>query len=227
MDRPTVLLFDVNETLLDIGALTPLFERVFGDGRVMREWYAQLVVFSQAATFADRYVPFGTLGAGVLRMLGTIHCKPVADADVAELAATTTSLPAHAGVQAALERLRDAGFRLATLTNSAPSSPPTPLEKAGLAPLFEAALSVDAVRRFKPAAECYRQAADKLGVAPADICMVATHVWDLLGAQAVGFRTAFVTWGDNAALPVPELPQPDVAAPTMIALADAIIHRWP
>ena len=227
MDRPTVLLFDVNETLLDIGALAPLFERLFGDGRFLRDWYAQLVVYSQAATFAGRYVPFGTLGAGVLRMLGTIHGKSVEDTDVAELAAGTTSLPAHAGVQAALERLRDAGFRLATLTNSAPAPSPTPLEKAGLASLFEAALSVEAVRRFKPAAECYRHAADKLRVAPADICMVATHVWDLLGAQAVGCRTAFVTWNDNAALPVAELPQPDVAAPTMIALADAIIRRWP
>ena len=142
MDRPTVLLFDVNETLLDIGALAPLFERLFGDGRFLRDWYAQLVVYSQAATFAGRYVPFGTLGAGVLRMLGTIHGKSVEDTDVAELAAGTTSLPAHAGVQAALERLRDAGFRLATLTNSAPAPSPTPLEKAGLASLFEAALSV-------------------------------------------------------------------------------------
>ena len=227
MSRPLVLLFDVNETLLDIEALAPLFVRVFGNGRVMREWYAQLVVYSQAATFAGHYVPFGTLGAGVLRMLGTIHGKAVEDADVAELAALTTSLPAHAGVQAALERLRDAGFRLATLTNSPPSTPPTPLEKAGLAPLFEATLSVEAVRRFKPASECYQYAATTLGVGPADICMVATHVWDLLGAHGVGCRTAFVTWNDNAVLPDAELPQPDVIAPTMIALADAIIRRWP
>ena len=62
---------------------------------------------------------------------------------------------------------------------------------------------------------------------PADICMVATHIWDLLGAQAVGCRTAFVSWSDNALLPLAELPQPDVAAPTMVALAEAIIARWP
>ena len=227
MSRPLVLLFDVNETLLDIEALAPMFERLFGSPSIMRDWYAQLVVYSQAVTFSGRYVPFDTLGAGVLRMLGTIHGKAVDDTDVAELAATTTSLPAHNGVPDALERLRDAGFRLATLTNSAPSASPTPLEKAGLAPFFEASLSVAAVGRFKPAAGCYRHAAEMLEVAPADICMVATHVWDLLGAQAVGCRTAFVSWSDNALLPVAELPRPDVDAPTMIALAEAIIRRWP
>ena len=161
MTRPAVLLFDVNETLLDIDALRPLFARVFGDDRVLRDWYAQLVIYSQTAAFAGHYVPFGTLGAGVVRMLGTIQGKAVCDADTAELGATTTSLPAHAGVPDALKRLQDAGFRLATLTNSAPSGSPTPLEKAGLARFFEASLSVEAVRRFKPAPDCYRHAAPR------------------------------------------------------------------
>lgn len=227
MSRPAVLLFDVNETLLDIEALRPLFVRIFGDGRVLRDWYAQLVIYSQTAAFAGRYVAFGTLGGGVLRMLGSIHGRTIDAADLAELAATTTSLPAHEGVAEALERLCGAGFRLATLTNSASSESPTPLETAGLARFFESSISVEAVRRFKPAPECYFEAATLLGVAPGEICMVATHVWDLLGAQAVGCRTAFVTWADNAPLPVAELPQPDVTAPTMVALADAIIRRWP
>lgn len=227
MTRPAILLFDVNETLLDIDALAPLFARVFGDARVLRDWYAQLVVYSQAATLTGRYVPFGALGADVLAMLGRIHHRRVDPDAIEELAATTASLPAHDGVAAALERLRGAGFRLATLTNSAPSPSPTPLEKAGLAPFFEASLSVDAVRRFKPAPECYRHAADVLGVAPAAICMVATHVWDLLGAEAVGCRTAFVTWAANAALLGGGLPEADVCAPTMVALAEAIIRRWP
>lgn len=226
MTRPAVLLFDVNETLLDIDALEPLFTRVFADGRVLREWYAQLVIYSQAATLAGRYVTFAALGAGVLDMLGAIHGRPIGQDALDELAATTASLPPHAGVADALGRLRNAGFRLATLTNSAPSPSPTPLEKAGLAPLFEASLSVDAVRRFKPASDCYGYASEALGVAPEAICMVATHVWDLLGAEATGCRTALVTWTANAPLPVEGLPQPDVCAPTMDALADAIIRRW-
>ncbi|MBH0619568.1 haloacid dehalogenase type II, partial [Salmonella enterica] len=72
MTKPTVLVFDVNETLLDIETLEPLFLRVFGDGAAMRDWFAQLVLHSQSATLAGFYAPFGALGAGVLRMLGEI-----------------------------------------------------------------------------------------------------------------------------------------------------------
>ncbi len=225
MKRPTVLLFDVNETLLDIEALAPFFERVFGDRRVLREWYAQLVIYSQAATLTGRYVPFGELGVGILGMLGAIHGKPVHRDDRDALAAATTSLPAHDGVVEALRQLRGAGFRLATLTNSPPSSP-SPLQKAGLAPFFEVMASVDAVQRFKPAPDGYRHAAAALGVAPPDICMVAAHVWDLLGAAAVGCSTALVTWSANAPLEVGNFPQPDLVAPSMAVLADTVIARW-
>ena len=43
-DKPSVMVFDVNETLIDIEALDPLFERMFGDRRVLREWFGQLVM---------------------------------------------------------------------------------------------------------------------------------------------------------------------------------------
>ncbi|WP_425583445.1 hypothetical protein, partial [Streptosporangium oxazolinicum] len=36
--EPSVLVFDVNETLIDFESMNPLFERIFGDRRVMREW---------------------------------------------------------------------------------------------------------------------------------------------------------------------------------------------
>ena len=70
---PAVLVFDVNETLIDIEAMVPLFERIFGDQRVMREWFAQLVTYSMTATLAGHYVDYFTLGQGLLPMLANIH----------------------------------------------------------------------------------------------------------------------------------------------------------
>ena len=52
---PKVLVFDVNETLLDIDSLEPLFNRLFGDRHMLREWFAQLVLYSEAVTLAVRY----------------------------------------------------------------------------------------------------------------------------------------------------------------------------
>jgi 2-haloacid dehalogenase len=224
--RP-VLVFDVNETLLDIEHLTPLFERVFGDGRTMREWFAQLVLYSQAITLAGAYQPFGALGAAVLRMLGTVKGVTIAEADVAELADRTSALPAHADVAPALDALTAAGFRLATLTNSAPSADGGPLRKAGLERFFEQRSSVDTARRFKPAPETYRVSTDALGIAPDAMCLVACHVWDTLGAQLFGAASALVLRGGNAPLPLESLPPPTIVAADMRAFAEAAIARWP
>ena len=53
--KPSVIVLDVNETLIDIEVLNPLFERVFGDGRVLREWFGQLVLYSMTATLSGLY----------------------------------------------------------------------------------------------------------------------------------------------------------------------------
>ena len=60
--RPSVLVFDVNETLIDIESLGPHFEAMFGDRRVLREWFGQLVMYSMTVTLADRYIDFFSLG---------------------------------------------------------------------------------------------------------------------------------------------------------------------
>lgn len=66
---PRVLIFDVNETLLDIESVRPFFADVFADGQVMREWFAQLLLYSMTATLAGAYVDFFTLARGVLHMV--------------------------------------------------------------------------------------------------------------------------------------------------------------
>ena len=223
---PTIIVFDVNETLLDIETLTPLFARLFGDGLVLREWFAQLVLYSEALTLSGLYQPFGSLGAGVLRMLGTYRDVAITDVDIAELKALMLAMPAHPDVPSGLARLRTAGFRLATLTNSRPDPDVDPLARAGLAGFFEARFTVDAVRKFKPAPEVYTQVADALGAAPADLCLVAAHAWDTLGAQAQGWSAALVTRPGNAVLPLPDMPQPQVIGADLDSVAEAMIARW-
>jgi 2-haloacid dehalogenase len=66
-----LLVFDVNETLLDLDTLAPTFERIFGDRSVLRLWFADLVLYSEALTLAGAYVPFTEIGSAVLKMLAT------------------------------------------------------------------------------------------------------------------------------------------------------------
>lgn len=223
---PSIIVFDVNETLLDIDSLAPLFKRMFGDQKVLREWFNQLVLYSNAITLAGYYETFFDLGQGVFEMLGTIYGASVKPADLEELKVKMLSMPAQKDAPEGLRLLRDAGFRLITLTNSPPEKDGNALERAGLSHFIERQFSVDSVRRFKPAPEVYQLVAELLNVSPPEICLVAAHTWDTLGAQSVGFFAGLVTRTGNAPLPVAGLPQPQAAAPDLVRLAKQIIALW-
>ena len=69
MTAPPYIVFDVNETLLDLETLQPTFQRIFGDELAMRLWFANLILYSAALTAAKVYAPFTDTGAAVMTML--------------------------------------------------------------------------------------------------------------------------------------------------------------
>jgi 2-haloacid dehalogenase len=226
---PKVLVFDVNETLLDITALEPVFAKIFGDPQVrpgersdggwVREWFGQLVTYSMTLTLSDVYTDFFSLGEAVLRMVGDIHGVQITDDDLHAVRAGFATMPAHEDVATGLGQLRDKGYRLVTLTNSPPSSGgETPMQRAGLGHFFERQFSVDAARVYKPATTLYRNVARQLGVQPSDCMMVAAHTWDTIGAQAAGFSGALILREGNAPLPAPATPHPTVVASDLVDL---------
>ena len=227
MTEPSVLVFDVNETLLDIGSLAPFFHRLFGDPKVLREWFAQLILYSEAITLSGLYEDFFSLGRAVLEMLGAIHGVSVKPADVDELKALLLTMPPHPDVEEGLATLQRAGFRMVTCTNSPPNPHgKSPVEHAGLAHYFERQLSVHTLCAFKPAQQVYHTVAQELGVSPASCCMIAAHVWDTLGAQSAGFSAALVTRSNNAPLPLKAIPQPQIIAPDIPGVAAQLLKQW-
>ena len=220
---PSIIVFDVNETLLDIDTLAPLFARLFGDDKILREWFAQLVLYSQTMTLSGLYTPFGELGVGALQMTADIYQVTLTDDDINEFKQRMADMPAHPDAIPALTKLRTAGFRLVTLTNSASNASNTPLEKAGLNGFFEQSFSVETVEKFKPAPETYQMVAEEMSVAMSDLCLVACHLWDTIGAQAAGCQGAFVTRPYNAMLPASKVPTPDFMAADLVTLAEQII----
>jgi 2-haloacid dehalogenase len=221
--RSRILVFDVNETLLDIEALAPFFARVFGDREVMRQWFAQQILYAQAVTFGQRYTPFGTLAVAVLQMVAKARDVHLQQQDIDEFSSTMKELSPHADASAALRDLADAGFRMVTLSNSPLQQSTSALSKAGLAQYFEVSFSVDSVRQFKPAPAVYAYVAAQLSVEPARLRMIAAHAWDLLGALSAGYAGALVTRPGNAPLMVGE--QPDIIARTLGEVAERIVER--
>jgi 2-haloacid dehalogenase len=224
-ERP-IIVFDVNETLLDLDAIQPVFARIFNDPAAMRLWFANLITYSEALTLAGVYVPFTDIGAAVLQMLADTRGITVSAADGAELTDRFASMPPHPEVPGALRRLRDHGFRLFTLTDNTLAISGRQLEQGGVIDLFERRFSVDeTVKRHKPAPEAYQSVAAALGLEPGGACLIASHVWDTIGAGAVGWQTALILREGNAPLPVG--PQPDYIGKDLDAIADQLIERYP
>jgi 2-haloacid dehalogenase len=223
--RPTIV-FDVNETLLDLDSLNPVFARIFNDPAAMRLWFADLILYSEALTIVGVYVPFTDIGAAVQQMLADTRGIKVSDADAAELTDRFATMPPHPEVPAALRRLRDHGFRLFTLTDNTLGISGRQLEHGSIIDLFERRFSVDeTVKRHKPAPQAYHFVAAALEVDPGDICLIASHVWDTIGASAAGWQAALILREGNAPLPVG--PQPDYIGKDLDVIADQLIKRYP
>jgi 2-haloacid dehalogenase len=67
-----ILVFDVNETLLDVNALRPQFERIFKDAGVLKQWFAQMLLYSQTLTQTGEYADFGKVGRAALEMMEAV-----------------------------------------------------------------------------------------------------------------------------------------------------------
>lgn len=217
-----VCVFDVNETLLELTALDPPFERAFGKPGVRREWFGQLLQSAFVSTITDAYADFGTIGRAALEMVAQRHGVELAAEDRDAILGTMRTLPPHPEVPAALDRLRAAGLRLATLTNSTEAVATAQLTNAGLADRFEQILSADASHRLKPAREAYLAAAATLGADVAGMRLVAAHAWDVTGALRAGAVAAFVARPGMVLDPL--APVPDVVGADLDEVVDRILE---
>ncbi len=219
-----VCVFDVNETLLDLSALDPYFEQSFGDAGMRQMWFSQMLQSAMVATVLGQYFNFHMIAGTSLDMVASRQGVTLSAAQRQQILAGMRTLPPHPEVRASLDRLRDAGVRLAALTNS---SPPKMAEEqltyAGLADCFERILSVEMARRLKPAVEVYHMAAHRLGVEPAGVRLVAAHWWDVVGAMEAGCAAAFVARPGMVLDPL--FAPPDIVGTDLREVAEKILAQ--
>jgi 2-haloacid dehalogenase len=223
MAKLPLIVFDVNETLLDLETMNPIFERIFGDRGAMRLWFANLIMYSAALTVAGSYVPFTDIGGAVMKMMADVSHIKITDADRQELTDKFSTMPPHAEVPAALRKLRSAGFRLFTLTDNLLEVQTRQLTHGGIVDLFERRFSADGVKHHKPSPQAYGYVASELGVDPSGFCLIACHTWDTLGAVAAGWQAALIKRVGNDVLGVG--PQPQFVGNDLNDVADQLIAR--
>jgi len=187
-----VIVFDVNETLLDLSPIRIWFAERFGEVPDAKLWFTELLRLSFVSAATDRYLPFTTLASSALDTVASDEGTHATADDMARIAGLFTALPPHGDVGPGLDLLKSEGFVLAALTNSPQSTAETQLTNAGISGKFDHIMSVEMVKRFKPHPSVYLGAANSLGVAIGDIIMVAAHDWDISGALTAGARGVFV-----------------------------------
>jgi len=218
-----LIVFDVNETLLDLGTMEPIFQRIFGDKSAMRLWFANMILYSAALTVAGCYVPFTDIGSAVMKMLADTRGIKINDNDRKELTDRFSTMPPHPEVPMALRKLRNAGFRLFCLTDNLLEVQTRQLEHGGIVDLFERRFSADGVKHHKPSPQAYAHVEKELGAQPSQLCLVACHTWDTLGAVAAGWEAALIKRVGNDVLGVG--PQPHIVGNDLNDVADQLIAR--
>jgi 2-haloacid dehalogenase len=222
MPAPAIV-FDVNETLLDMSALDPLFADAFGDKSIRRVWFSQTLQLAFAMTINREYAPFDELAKAALEMTARKRGAGLDDERAKRIMRGFAALPAHGDAREGLARLRAAGYRLAVLAQAGPTLLEEQLERAKLRDYFDFVFSTDDVQRFKPASEPYAMVRERLGGdAP---LMVTAHDWDLAGALHAGWEAAFLARHGMSLNPLAR--RPTLAAPDLRTLADVICAHAP
>lgn len=188
---PTVFL-DVNETLLDLSALDPLFDEALGDIAARKQWFGLLLQLALTQTVIGEYHDFKALGEAALTALGQARGQTMPDSLPEQVAAAMRQLPPHPDTAEALMRLRESGARLYALTNNPLDVLEAQLKNAGLRDLFDGALSVDEASHLKPHRAAYKYGLRQAGAEAQSSWLIAAHGWDIAGAKSAGLKTAFV-----------------------------------
>lgn len=193
-----VIVFDVNETLLDLHSIQEWFDVRFAGEMTASHWFGELLRLSFVSAATDRYVPFTALAAHALSTSASANDVEATADDIETIASLMLTLSPHADSRPGIQGLVDAGFTVAALTNSPQDTASAQLQSAGLDDLLDPIMSVEMVERFKPHASVYRAAARRLNVETSDMVMVAAHDWDIAGAMAAGCKGVFIDRGGRA-----------------------------
>ncbi len=219
--RPSVLVFDVNETLSDMAPLSARFDDLGAPEHLAKTWFAELLRDGFALTVAGDLESFAALGAEALRvrLSGQSLDRPLEEA-VDHVMQGFSELEVHPDVVDGVRALSDLGIRLVTLSNGSTGVAEALLQRAGVRDRFERLLTVEDAGAWKPARGAYTYALEECGVEATDAMLVAVHPWDIDGARRAGLATA---WIDRASGRYPSyFAAADLEAASLVELAETL-----
>lgn len=183
-------LFDAYGTLFDVHSVVEAGRAITSDPVALSMlWRQKQLEYTWLRSLMGRYEDFWAVTESALRHAIQRLGLTASDADIARLMDAYLSLACFPDVPEALDRLR--GHRLAILSNGAPKMLAAAVTSSGLGGYFDAVLSVDTAKIFKPSPRAYAIGPDTLGIPAGELLFISSNGWDVAGAKAFGYRVAW------------------------------------
>lgn len=217
MSTSAALAFDLYGTLVDPIRIWKQLESYVPERalRVAELWRQKQLEYSFRLTAMERYQDFEQITRLALDYALAASGQELDVAEKDALMAQYDDLERFADVEPGLRRLRDAGCAMVVFSNGTLRMIATLMDAAGLHPYFDGIVSVDELRRFKPAPQVYQLAAQRLGRPIGETRLISSNPFDVIGAESAGMQAAWVdrsggvfdTLGPRPALVVRDLVQ--------------------
>jgi 2-haloacid dehalogenase len=211
--------------LFNPDSIIPAVERVFpGEGRALTTlWRTRQFEYAWLRSMTGRYADFFAIAEDSLVYAANALNLQLTPQDKRRLLDAYLRLEPWPDTANALQMLKKAGVRIITVTNFTPTMLRANAERAGLISYFDALVSTDALRLYKPDPRAYQLGVNQLHLKKREILFAAFGGWDAAGAKSFGYPTF---WVNRFNQPFEELGvRPDNTSPTLDALLDFVLSR--
>ena len=193
------LAFDAYGTVFDVQSVVTLAEEMFpGKGKELSQlWRSKQIEYMFLRTIMGRYIPHDQNTEAGLKYSMKYLKLPGGESERKALMAAYEKLSPFDDARQTLPKL--SGIKKAILSVGTQSLLSNLVGNAGIASQFDALLSVDEVKVYKPHPRTYQLAIDKFGLERHEIGFVTSNYFDVAGAKAFGFQVIWIN--RNSALP--------------------------
>lgn len=219
--KPRLLIFDVNETLLDLKPIKVSINHALANELAFDSWFSTLLHYSLVESVSGKYQDFGKIGAATLKMTAEKFDKQISENKIKDVLGLIKKLPPHPDVIQGLTLLKNNGIKMVALTNGTMDVVKAQLEFAELDHFFDEIFSVESVKYYKPHPATYTHVVKEMKASPIYSMLVAAHGWDIAGAQRAGLMTGFISRPGK--FPYPLADDADCTASTVLTLARALV----
>ncbi|WP_079475963.1 haloacid dehalogenase type II [Marinococcus halophilus] len=207
MSANSIFAFDVYGTLFNIQSVDATCEKYFpGHGESIGQlWRQKQIQYSFLRQAMGKYVPFSSVTRDALRFsLAAHHLEWTADTEQTLMEAYN-HLSLYEESLHVLQKLKDQSSTLIVFSNGSRDMLEPLLEQSGLNDYLDHVISVDDIKQFKPSPASYQLILETVGAPRHEVTFLSSNGWDISGAKAFGFTTA---WINRSEQPIEELQLP-------------------